>query len=169
MDTVLNVVYAKRSATIFADLKLTSRYDHSTGERLLLVVGLAVSPIMGWLPASLGDPTLVYMCCMKCQFILVVGGILMSLSRWNMRYWGGLGTSACLVGHIVSQMLALYCANAVAAGDRTQAARLMWASFAIQVATVFVFFFMTCRWVYASIQAMAGTAVAPATRYRVFF
>ena len=82
---------------------------------------------------------------------------------------GGLGTSACLVGHIVSQMLALYCANAVAAGDRTQAARLMWASFAIQVATVFVFFFMTCRWVYASIQAMAGTAVAPATRYRVFF
>ena len=158
VDTVLNIVYARRSAEVFADLKLTSLYDHSFAERMLLVVGLVVGPIVGLLPASLGDLTLVYMCCIRCQFILLVGGILTSLSRWNKQYWGGLGTTVCLVGHIVSQIMALYYDNAMAAGG-AGSSNLWVTLIAIEGVSAFIFFVMTCRWVIALVQV--GGAIGP--------
>ena len=63
----------------------------------------------------------------------------------------------CLVGHIVSQVMALYYANAAAAGNA--ASDIVMTSFVIQVLTVFGVFLMTCRWVLASRNAVVTPQV----------
>jgi signal transduction histidine kinase len=61
----------------------------------------------------------------------------------------------------VSQVIALYFANAAESGDTNVASSIGMASFVIQIFTVFGFFLMTCRWLLASRHAAATVSQRP--------
>ena len=56
-------------------------------ERLLILIGMTVVPIVGFLPDTTVNLALIYLCCNNCRLTLVGGVMLLSLSRYDKDYW----------------------------------------------------------------------------------
>ena len=81
-------------------------------ERLLVLMGSIILPLVALLPADTTNLGLIYLCCNKCQRCWMGGTFALSLSRYDKEYWSerstsitvvllGLGlTSACFVDNI---------------------------------------------------------------------
>ena len=154
LDTLIDMLYATtRSEREAMDATLAIGDKISTWERGLFVLGLVIAPMAGLLPAQTVNLTLVYVCCLRCQFILVIGVIVTSLSRSDPTSWTGVGTAAVLVCHVVAQVTVLYDVNAVAFVGNSGAlstSSFGTTSFVAETIAAALFFAMTCRWLYCT-------------------
>jgi hypothetical protein len=75
-------------------------------ERAALLCGMAVIPACSLFPNDTSNLALIYTCCQKCQLVLIVGAVMISLCRHNKKYWTVKGTTLsliCLVGGNILQ------------------------------------------------------------------
>ena len=66
-------------------------------ERLLILMGMTILPLVAFLPSDTQNLALIYMCCNKCQQNLMGGSIVLSLSRYNKEFWSVKSTLLSLV------------------------------------------------------------------------
>ena len=86
-DSILEFYYS-HICEPFADIKLP-KDALSIPEKLVLITGLAIAPIVGALDLGsyMNGDSVVYMCCRKSQTILVLGVVMTSLSRYKSYYY----------------------------------------------------------------------------------
>ena len=66
-------------------------------EKLLILMGMTILPLVALLPPDTQNLALIYVCCTKCQQNLMGGSILLSLSRYNKEFWSVKSTLLSLV------------------------------------------------------------------------
>ena len=74
-------------------------------ERAALLCGMAVVPVCSLFPNDTSNLALIYACCQKCQLVLIVGAVMISLCRHNKKYWTVKGTSFSLICLVVGNIL----------------------------------------------------------------
>jgi hypothetical protein len=74
-------------------------------ERAALLCGMAVVPVCSLFPNDTSNLALIYVCCQKCQLVLIVGAVMISLCRHNKKYWTVKGTSFSLICLVVGNIL----------------------------------------------------------------
>jgi hypothetical protein len=74
-------------------------------ERAALLCGMAVVPVCSLFPNDTSNLALIYICCQKCQLVLIVGAVMISLCRHNKKYWTVKGTSFSLICLVVGSIL----------------------------------------------------------------
>ena len=74
-------------------------------ERLLILIGMTVVPVVAFLPKNTENLGLIYLCCDNCQQNLIGGTVLLSLCRYDKEYWSVRSTWLSLL---------LYCPGLVA-------------------------------------------------------
>lgn len=74
-------------------------------ERAALLCGMAVVPVCSLFPNDTSNLALIYICCQKCQLVLIVGAVMISLCRHNKKYWTVMGTSFSLICLVVGNIL----------------------------------------------------------------
>lgn len=56
-------------------------------ERATALFGAAIVPLSALLPENTANWAYVHVCCQKCQLILVAGAVLISMNRYDVKYW----------------------------------------------------------------------------------
>ena len=106
----LSVPRKKRKAPGLEETRFTFL---NASERSLILLGMIALPSVAFLPSSTEKLALIFVCCCKCQIMLVGGTIVISLCRYDKEYWSvqstlvslalfscGLVSSAFLTNHI---------------------------------------------------------------------
>ena len=65
-------------------------------ERILILAGVSIVPMVAFIPKTLHNLGLLYVCCSKCQQLWVGGTIVLSLCRYDKEYWSTKSTLASL-------------------------------------------------------------------------
>ena len=77
----------------------------TNAENFLLLLGLLIQPIVAFLPRTLPNLTAIWLCCHKCQHILVFVTIFLSWCRLYPEMWTpsstSLALSTCLIGSLL--------------------------------------------------------------------
>ena len=110
IDVPLTLPRKKHKA---AGLEATRFTFLNASERSLILIGMVALPSVAFLPSSTEKLALIFVCCCKCQIMLVGGTIVISLCRYDKEYWsvgstlvslllfsGGLVSSAFFTNHI---------------------------------------------------------------------
>ena len=105
LDVILDLVVMFVSATLSVKInKQKTVVKDAAGfiflnipERMLILVGMIVVPIVAFLPKNTENLALIYVCCNNCQQNLVGGTLLISLSRYDKEYWSIRVTSFSLL------------------------------------------------------------------------
>ena len=86
-------------------------------ERAALLCGMAVVPVCSLFPPDTSNLALIYVCCQKCQLVLIVGAAMISLCRHNEKYWTVKGTSFSIICLVVGNILQAFTDNTDAASE----------------------------------------------------
>ena len=70
-------------------------------ERATALFGAAIVPLCALLPDNTANWAYVHVCCQKCQLILVAGAVLISMNRYDNKYW--------TIGHSYFSLFSLVC------------------------------------------------------------
>ena len=83
-------------------------------ERMLILMGIVVVPLVGFLPIHTENLALIYTCCSKCQLNFIGGAVAISLNRYNKEYWSTKCTNLSLILLSVGLISAPFLDNAFA-------------------------------------------------------
>ena len=76
----------------------TARFTFlNASERSLILIGMIALPSVAFLPSTTEKLALIFLCCCKCQIMLVGGTIVVSLCRYDEEYWSVRSTLISLV------------------------------------------------------------------------
>ena len=92
-------------------------------ERMVLLIGVMVVPLVAVLPMNTENLGLIYLCCNKCQKNLLGGAIASSLCRHDTEFWPVKCTLFCLAFYSVGLIGGAFLDNILAA--RTLSSQLM--------------------------------------------
>ena len=84
-------------------------------ERLLILFGCIMVPMVGFLPKNTANLALTYICCNNCQQNLLGGTMLLSLSRYDKNYWSVRTTWISLLFYSLGLMGGTFITNIYAA------------------------------------------------------
>ena len=105
LDVILDIAVMFASATSSVKMKKQkSVVKNAVGftflnipERLLILVGTIMVPMVGFLPKNTANLALTYICCNNCQQNLVGGTMIISLCRYDKNYWSVRSTWISLI------------------------------------------------------------------------
>ena len=119
-------------------------------ERAALLCGMAVVPACSLFPPDTSNLALIYVCCQKCQLVLIVGAVMISLCRHNEKYWTVKGTSFSIICLVVGNILQAFTENTDVASEfkapKTTASRM---SSILIILAVASHIWLNAFWIYA--------------------
>lgn len=130
-------------------------------ERILILIGMTVVPIVAFLPKNTDNLGLIYLCCDNCQQNLVGGTVLLSLSRYDKDYWSPRSTWLSLLFYCSGLVVGTFISNTYA-GESTPSqwiVALDFLTYIFVLAPCLVFLFNSFRWlivVYCKINSWKG-------------
>ena len=91
-DILLDFIYGSSHATSTGQKEKLQKNSITftflnVPEKLLILMGMTILPLVALLPPDTQNLALIYVCCNKCQQNLMGGSILLSLSRYNKEFW----------------------------------------------------------------------------------
>ena len=83
-------VRKKQQSTYILDTTVLRPYTYSfnTPEKMLFIIGIIIQPLVAFLPADTTNLGQLYICCNKCQIMLVGGSFASWLCRYDSRHFG---------------------------------------------------------------------------------
>ena len=106
VDLATETFYISRSSNNFAITKVRVGFTLLNNiERAALLCGTAVVPVCSLFPNDTSNLALIYACCQKCQLVLIIGAVMISLCRHSERYWTVKGTSFSLICLVIGNIL----------------------------------------------------------------
>ena len=97
-----------------------STYSFNTSEKILFILGAVIQPLVAFLPPDTTHLGLVYICCQRCQIMLVCGTMATWLCRYDPRYFSFFSTS-CVIGFMmISFSLLVFGDNLSTCDDENQ-------------------------------------------------
>ena len=125
----------------------------TVAENMLLFVGFSIQPMVAFLPRTIPNLTLIWMCCRKCQIMLVFGGIAMSWCRLYPERWSPLFTSIALIlcnsGNLLSLFANVFMCSA-STSTMTRGINMHTASTALIFCGIGPFMLKAIVWLYQS-------------------
>ena len=130
-------------------------------ERLLILMGMIILPVVIFLPESTENLGLIYLCFVNCQLNLVGGTILLCLSRYDKEYWSERSTSISIFSYGCGLASSSFVFNTYAGEyPPSRSLLIMYViCYFLQAAPVMVFLFNSIRWliiVYCKIHSWKG-------------
>ena len=74
-------------------------------EKVMMIVGFVVLPIVGCLPRTTANLSLIWLCCRRCQLICVINMLWSSWSRYDPKHWSPRLTTMCIVAFSAGTVL----------------------------------------------------------------
>lgn len=98
--------------------KKTNRFTFlNISERLMILMGVAILPMVAFFPKNTKNLSLIFLCCNKCQQIWVGATLGLSLSRYDREYWPIRCTVLSLLSLNVGLTVTPYIDNVYAANN----------------------------------------------------
>ena len=81
---------------------------HNTPEKMLFIIGIIIQPLVAFLPADTTNLGQLYICCNKCQIMLVGGSFASWLCRYDSRHFGVYSMSMFIGILVISNSLLVF-------------------------------------------------------------
>ena len=121
-------------------------------ENLLFLIGSSVVPITAFLGTNTRNWAYVYICCRECQYSLSGGAILISLCRYNSKYWPVNTTYLLVILLSSASVIGAFTSNDLIEKPRSQTIKsFQWASYYIFLLAAAIFTFCSLRWLTMSV------------------
>ena len=121
-------------------------------ENLLFLIGSSVVPITAFLSTNTKNWAYVYICCRECQYSLSGGAILISLCRYNAKYWPVSTTYLLVILLSSASVIGAFTSNNLIQKPRSQTTKsFQWASYYIFLLAAAIFTFCSLRWLTMSV------------------
>ena len=117
-------------------------------ERLMILVGMMIIPVVAFLPKNTDNLGLIYLCCDNCRQNLVGGAVLLSLSRYDKEYWSVRSTWLSLLFYCTGLVAGSFVAN-IYAGENPPSEFILALDFLCYIfvlAPCSLFLFNSFRW-----------------------
>ena len=129
--------------------KTTKRFTFlNISERLMILTGVVVLPLVAFLPRNTRNLALIFLCCNKCQQVWVGATLGLSLSRYDKEYWSIRCTVLSLLSLNIGLTITPYIDNVYAANDHpSKLVKIIdLLALLLTVAPCLVFMFNSSRW-----------------------
>lgn len=118
IDLATETFYISRNTTNSVIKKVHAGFTLLNSiERAALLCGMTVVPVCSLFPQDTSNLALIYVCCQKCQLVLIVGAVMISLCRHNEKYWTVQGTSFSIICLVVGNVLQAFTDNTDVASE----------------------------------------------------
>ena len=115
-------------------------------ERFVFVCGTAIAPIIALLPRETASWAYIYLCCSKCQLMMVGGAVAVSFCRYDKRYWTESLTYLFLLLLTMGTVGSAFTDNQTAQTSETLGDRIRYASYSLVLMATLLFFGCSARW-----------------------
>ena len=117
-------------------------------ERLVFFIGSVTVPFTTFFPPETLNWAYLYLCLSKCQFALVGGAVVISLCRYDERYWSVRSTFLYLILLSIGSVMGAFAENTSHDTDILQNIHVRRASLCFVLAAAGIFYFCCARWLY---------------------
>jgi hypothetical protein len=87
LDLLTDLVFKPKNGKQSNEKTLGKEGFLNNTEKLLFLIGIVILPIVAFFPEDIPNWAFIYICCNKCQQILIYGAIIISLSRYDNSAW----------------------------------------------------------------------------------
>jgi hypothetical protein len=87
LDCLADLIFNFRKGKPNSDKPIVNEGFLNNIEKLLFLSGIAILPIVSFLPDNTRNLAYIYICCNKCQTVFVAGAVIISLSRYDNKCW----------------------------------------------------------------------------------
>ena len=101
-----------------------STYSFNTPEKTLFLLGIVIQPLVAFLPSTTTNLGQLYICCNRCQLMLVCGSFASWLCRYDPRHFGVKATSCIIAFLVISFSLLVFGDNMSNCSDMNQVQHL---------------------------------------------
>ena len=100
----------RQQSTYILDTTVIRPYTYSfnTPEKMLFIIGIIIQPLVAFLPADTTNLGQLYICCNKCQIMLVGGTFASWLCRYDSRHFGVYSMSMFIGILVISMSLQVF-------------------------------------------------------------
>ena len=148
IDLLIDIGYDIATVVVKPSGKITARFNFlNKNERFLFLLGIAVLPLLIFVPKSTPNLALIYICCNKCQQTWIGGTVALSLCRYDKQYFSDKSTWASLILFAIAMIGSTFIDNLYAIKPPAQhIAILDMGTFIISAIPCLLFLFNSSRW-----------------------
>ena len=118
-------------------------------ERLVFFIGSVAVPFTAFFPSDTINWAYMYLCLSKCQLALVGGAVVISLCRYDERYWSVRLTYLYLTLLITGSVLSAFTENTTNSTDSYYKFQIRNAAYSLVLGATGIFYLCCARWLYA--------------------
>lgn len=115
-------------------------------EKFVFFCGTVIVPITAFLPTDTENWAYIYLCCTKCQLMMVGGAVVTSLCRYDKKYWSERSTYLFLLLLTMGTVTGAFTDNQTAQAVKSSNDRIRYASYCLVTTATGLFFFCSGRW-----------------------
>lgn len=145
---ICNLVISADSQSSKSRGNKTERYNFlNNSERLLILLGIIIQPLVVLVPSNTSNLALIFVCCNKCQQNWVGGTIALSLRRYDKDYFSNTFTITSLVAFFIGLVGSTFIDNDYPLKPVPKSIYFLdSASFILTIIPCVFFFFNSSRW-----------------------
>ena len=118
-------------------------------ERFIFFIGSIIVPFTAFFPSDTTKWAYLYLCLSKCQLALVGGAVVISLCRYDERYWSARSTFLYLILLGTGSVLGAFTENITKDTDTQSKMHMRSASYILIITATGMFYLNCARWLYA--------------------
>lgn len=148
VDLLIDIGYEIATVVVKPSGKITARFNFlNKYERTLFLLGIAVLPLLIFVPKNTPDLALIYVCCNKCQQNWIGGTVALSLCRYDKHYFSDKSTWISLTLFAISMIGSTFIDNLYAIKPPAQHIALLdMGTFILSGVPCVLFLFNSSRW-----------------------
>jgi hypothetical protein len=148
IDLLIDIGYEIATVVVKPSGKITARFNFlNKYERTLFLLGIAVLPLLIFVPKSTPNLALIYICCNKCQQNWIGGTVALSLCRYDKHYFSDKSTWLSLIFFAIAMIGSTFIDNLYAVKPPAQHIALLdMGTFILSGVPCVMFLFNSSRW-----------------------
>lgn len=148
MDLITELAYSTWIRGKDDDVKIRVKPSFLNSiERSAALFGTAVVPMTAFLPAHTHNLAYIHACCERCQLVMIGGAVMISLCRYNDKYWTIPRTYLALILLTIGTIILAFTGN-ISDTDTARGAAYIISYFGYStiLASAVIFFWCSCLW-----------------------
>ena len=157
MDLVTELAYSSWMRGKDDNVKIRVKQSLLNGiERSATLFGTAIVPLTALFPAQTHNLAYIHACCERCQLVMIGGTVMISLCRYNSKYWTIPRTYVTLIFLAIGTITLAFTAN-ISDTDTSRGANyvISYVAYSSILASAAIFFWCSGLWLYAVIPTIS--------------
>ena len=157
MDLVTELAYSTWIRGKHDDVKIRVKQSLLNSiERSAALFGTAVVPMTAFFPAQTHNLAYIHACCERCQMVMIGGAVMISLCRYNNKYWTIPRTYVTLILLAIGTITLAFTGNTSDTDtDRGASYIISYFAYSTILASASIFFWCSGLWLYAVIPTIS--------------